>query len=346
MFKPLILTMLCALPAAIPAHAETLPGFDHIMVDAPHRPRVMEAAIWYPAGGQSYSMPLGANPVFTGTRVSFAPKLAAGRYPLIILSHGSGGNIHGMGWLAGQLALKGAIVVGVNHPGTTSGDSSPRRTVQVTERSRDIPAVIDALLAHPDFGPAIDPAQISVLGFSLGGATALHVAGAQMNREAYGAYCDRFPAASDCQFLKRGGVDPHVLPAEWEATDMREPRISAVVSVDPGFGYAMTEASLAAITARTLIVNLGDAETQWEATDAGPEGADLLAHIPDAKLVRLAPAWHFSFLGNCTSEGAKLLIEENDDPVCDEPAGGNRAALHGKAIDAIADFLGLNSKPE
>ena len=343
MFKPLILALLCTLPttATTMAQAEPLPGFDRIMVDAPHRPRVMEAAVWYPAGSQSYSVPLGANPVFAGTRVSFAPKLAEGRYPLIILSHGSGGNINGMGWLAGPLAIKGAIVVGVNHPGTTSGDSSPRRTVQVTERARDIPAVIDAVLAHPDFGPAIDPEQITVLGFSLGGATALHVAGAQMERKAYGTYCDRFPTASDCQFLGRGGVNLHDLPAEWEATDMHEPRIKTMISVDPGFGYAITEASLAKITARTLILNLGDAETQWEATDAGPKGSNLLAHIPGAQLERLAPAWHFSFLGICTPAGAELLREDNDDPVCDEPAGGDRATLHGKAIAKIADFLDL-----
>ena len=343
MFKLLALACLIALPTATLAQTDALPGFDHVMVDAPHRARPLEAAVWYPAGGESYMIPLGANPVFTGTRVSFAPKLAPGKYPLIVISHGSGGNINGLGWLAGPLAARGAIVVGVNHPGTTSGDSSPRRTVQVTERTRDIPALLDSMLAHPDFGPAIAPSRISALGFSLGGATVLHLAGAQMERPAYGTYCDRFPDASDCQFLQRGGVDPHTLPAEWEASDMAEPRISAIVSVDPGFGYAMTDTSLSAVTARTLLVNLGDAETQWAATDAGEAGADLEGRIPGAKLVRLAPAWHFSFLGECTPAGAEILIEEKDDPVCDEPKGGDRAALHRKAIAEIAGFLGLDA---
>ena len=346
MFKPLAIACLIALPAAAKAQTQSqtnaLPGFDHVMVDAPHRARPLEAAVWYPAGGESYTVPLGANPVFTGTRVSFAPKLAQGTYPLIVISHGSGGNINGLGWLAGPLAARGAIVVGVNHPGTTSGDSSPRRTVQVTERTRDIPALLDTLLAHPDFGPAIDPTRISALGFSLGGATVLHLAGAEMERPAYGQYCDRFPDASDCQFLQRGGVQPHALPAEWEATNMQEPRITSIVSVDPGFGYAMTDASLAAVTARTLLINLGDAETQWAATDAGPDGADLIGRIPGAQLTRLAPAWHFSFLGECTPAGAEILIEEKDDPVCDEPKGGDRAVLHGKAIAEIAGFLGLD----
>lgn len=339
MLKPLILATMTLLPMM--AAADSLPGYDHIQVDAPHRPRVMEAAVWYPAGGESYTIPLGANPVFTGTRVSFAPRIAEGRYPLIVVSHGSGGNIDGLGWLAGPLAVKGAIVIGVNHPGTTSRDSSPRRTVQVTERARDIPAIIDAALAHPDFGPMIDPDQITVLGFSLGGATALHVAGAQMDRAAYGAYCDRFADASDCRFLQRGGVDPHDLPAEWEATDMADPRVSAMVAVDPGFGYAMTDDSLSRITARSLIINLGDEKTQWDATEAGPAGANLVGRIPAATLTRLAPAWHFSFLGECTAEGPAFLEAEKDDPICDEPEGGNRKSLHDKAIAEIADFLSL-----
>ena len=122
---------------------------------------------------------------------------------------------------------------------------------------------------------------------------------------------------------------------------MREPGLKTVISVDPAFGYAMTTASLAAITARTLMINLGDEETQWAATDVGAKGADLLARIPGARLARLSPAWHFSFLGICTAKGADLLRAENDDPVCDDPKGGDRAALHAKAIAEIADFLGL-----
>ena len=35
------------------ASADSLPGFDRLAVEAPHRPRPLEAAIWYPAGSET-----------------------------------------------------------------------------------------------------------------------------------------------------------------------------------------------------------------------------------------------------------------------------------------------------
>jgi hypothetical protein len=39
--------------------------------------------------------------------------------------------------------------------------------------------------------------------------------------------------------------------------------------------------------------------------------------------------------------GAVILEEENDDPVCTDPAGTDRAALHGEIIAAMTAQLGL-----
>ncbi|MGL5009641.1 MAG: alpha/beta hydrolase family protein, partial [Paracoccaceae bacterium] len=155
------------------AIADPLPGFDHLAVDAPHRPRPLEASVWYPAASETYTVPIGANPAFIGTMVQVGPAVAAGPHPLVIISHGSGGNIENLGWLAEGLVARGAIVAGVNHPGATSGDSSPRQLPHIIDRTQDLSALIATLTADPAFGPAIDPAQVTALGFSLGGATVL-----------------------------------------------------------------------------------------------------------------------------------------------------------------------------
>jgi predicted dienelactone hydrolase len=322
------------------ANAEALPGFDHLTVDAPHRARPLEASIWYPAGSTTYSVPIGANPAFAGTMVQVGPAIAEGLHPLVVISHGSGGNIDNLGWLAEGLALKGALVAGINHPGATSGDSSPRRLPYVIDRTRDLAALIAALQADPSFGPSLAPGQVTALGFSLGGATVLAAGGARLDAEAFAAYCDRFgETAQDCSFMAKGGVDPHALPPEWEA-DMTIPGVSRVIAVDPAFTYAMTDASLADLP-RVQLITLGDAETGWQAVDIGPEGSNLASRLSDATRTVIAPAWHFSFLGLCTEDGPAVLEAEGEDPICDDPEGADRKAIHDQIIALLATELGL-----
>ncbi len=207
--KPLLAFLLLAQTAA----ADPLPGFDRLAVDAPHRARPLEAAVWYPAGSETYPAVIGANAVFTGTSVQVGPAIAEGAHPLVILIHGSGGNIETLGWLAEGLVAQGAVVAGVNHPGASSGDSSPRQLPMIRDRTQDVAALIAALEADPTFGPALDRGRVSVLGFSLGGATALAVGGARFDAAALRAYCDRFgPDAPECAFMARGGVDLAALP--------------------------------------------------------------------------------------------------------------------------------------
>jgi predicted dienelactone hydrolase len=323
------------------ASADSLPGFDRVTVTAAHRPSAMEARVWYPAASETYPAALGANPAFLGTKVQVGPIAAPGRHPLVIISHGSGGNIDGLGWLSEGLVARGAVVAGLNHPRSTSGDSNPRAMPLVWTRTADVAALIDTLVADPVFGPVIDADRITALGFSLGGATVLAAGGARLDRDAYAAYCDRTgAAATDCGFMLKGGVDIHSLPPEWEA-DMRVPAVSQVIAVDPGFGYAMTDASLAAMPVKVHLINLGDPSTLPPAINAGQNGADLVSRIPGASYQTVAPAWHFSFLGLCTQDAPALLEAEGEDPICDDPAGSDRRVIHDRLIADIAVDLGL-----
>lgn len=325
--------------AAQPATGPHDVGYDRFDLRAAHRAAPVAASVWYPAGARTYRGLIGDNAVFRGVPAFVGAAVAEGRFPLVLLSHGSGGNMDNLGWLSAALAAEGVMVLGVNHPGSTSGDSSPRRSVDLAARAADLSAALDALLADPAFGPKVDRERIAALGFSLGGATALALGGLRFDPAAYPAYCARLgAAAADCVFFAKGGVAPEAMPASWDSA-MADPRVSAVIAADPGFTFVATQESVAAMAVPVLLISLGR-EDLFPAADVSAAGSGLADALPDARHAVIAPAHHFSFLGLCKPDGAAVLREEQDDPVCDEPAGGDRAAVHAAAVAEVLGFLG------
>jgi predicted dienelactone hydrolase len=333
-------SLLALLLLTTAATAQSLPGFDRLTIDAPHRARPLEAMIWYPAAADTFSTAIGADAVFVGTMVQMGPAVQADAHPLVIISHGSGGNIANLGWLAEGLVARGAIVAGVNHPGATSGDSSPRQVLRVIDRTQDMAALLGMLTDDPAFAAAIDPTRITALGFSLGGLTALAAGGVRLDADAIGRYCDTFGAeASECMFITRGGVDPHALPPEVSA-DMTVPGLDRIIAVDPSLSRAFSAESLADLPPVHLI-RMGTEAVIPPARDIGPLGSNLAARIPGATFTTISPAWHFSFLGLCTADAPKILVDADEDPICDDPAGTDRAAAHAQVIADVALVLGL-----
>lgn len=329
--------------APVTGHVEPLAGYDRFDVVAAHRAVLVPGSVWYPASARTYAITIGDNPVFSGPPALVGAAAQGGKHPLILLSHGSGGNMDGLGWLSSQLALRGALVVAVNHPGTTSGDSSPRRTPRLDQRAKDLSAALDTVLADPSFGPLIDRNRISALGFSLGGTTVLGLAGGRFQRAKYRDYCLQFADQGDCVFFRKGGVDFDHLPEEMEA-DVRDPRISAIVAVEPGITDALSDESIAAMTLPVQLVGLG-APDPWRGVDVSASGSNLAARLPDATYEMIRPASHFTFLGLCKPEAAKLLEAEQDDPVCTDPQGSDRETIHARVVETVARFLGLAAAP-
>ncbi len=334
----LITALLCTASIVSSATAADFPGYERLAINAPHREAPIAASVWYQAGKTTYKSVVGDNPVFKGTPAYVGPAIADGKYPLVVLSHGSGGNMDNMGWLSSALTGQGFMVLGLNHPGSTSGDSSPRRSIDFASRAADLRATLDSFLKDPVFGPHVDIDNISVLGFSLGGATALTIAGARMDRAAYRQYCAKPGGkATDCEFFAKGGVDLAALPESWES-DMMDKRISAAIAIDPGMAYGMSGESLSAISKPVLLINLGNDE-RWKAIDVGPKGRNLSGIIPDSEYQVLAPAGHFTFLAECKPSAQQLLIDEGEDPICDDPEGTDRARIHRQIVERVVAFL-------
>lgn len=323
--------------AATPA-TEPLPGYDQFDLTLAHRSRPVAAAIWYPAENPTYRTKVGSGPIFQPTAAYMAPAIGAGKHPLILISHGSGGNADGIGWLAAGLTAKGAIVLAVNHQGSTSGDSSARRSLDLDARTQDLSGALDNILADPSFAPHIDATKIGVVGFSLGGSTALGLAGLRFDGKAQAQNCITGPEAADCGFFLRGGADFATAPGFTANT--RDPRITRAVAIDPGFGGAVTDASLSTNTIPVHLINLGET-TRLPAVDLSENGNNLANRLPHATYTVIAPANHFTFLATCKIGASALLAIEGEDPICTDPADTDRADTHTRLITDIATALGL-----
>lgn len=123
------LLLLCLTAPAFAA--ENPVGFNTVTLPDAQNNRPLELAVWYPATTTATPTLIADNAVFIGAlAVPDAPP-AAGEHPLVVLSHGYGGNWSNQVWLASALAHQGYIVAAVNHPGTTSKDRNPHTAAQL-----------------------------------------------------------------------------------------------------------------------------------------------------------------------------------------------------------------------
>ena len=266
-----ILAMIAVLGIAVVAAAAMLdtetrpapdenPGYRTSEIEVPHRDVTLPVHIWYPAKADGTPALIGQNALFYGHYVHPDASPEAGPFPVVLISHGSGGNAVQLGWIARELALSGMIVVATNHPGTTSRDSDPFQTIKIWERPADLTALLDWTLAQPDL-PA-DPAKVGVLGFSLGGHSALALSGARASKDKFVSYCaSPIEGALDCDWMEAAGVDFTTIDAAAYEADLSDPRIGATVAIDPALPLATTPESLAAIAHPVLIANLGEQDS-------------------------------------------------------------------------------------
>lgn len=322
------------------ATADDTPGYDRITVSAKHRVSPMQGFIWYPQGRKTYMNLIGDDLLFKGKPAFVGAAMADGTYPLVLISHGSGGNMDNMSWLASGISKHGAIVLGVNHPGSTSGDSSPRRSIHLWDRPQDVSAALDHILDDPHFGPHINKDEIYSVGFSMGGYTVLQLAGIQGDKQGYINYCQEMgEAAADCLFFNKGGVDFGHLDTEAFNASYVDPRIKKTVAVDPGITYALQADTVAAVPNPVQLINLGEGENLWAAIDVSSSGSGLSEALPNGTYTVIAPAHHYTFLGSCKSAAPALLKEQGEDAICDDPAGSDRDVIHERINEAIAKFL-------
>lgn len=336
-----LLTLLIALaPACLQAQSA---GLRETALHAPHHGRDMALAFWYPAPSDSPTEAFAGNPVFHPVTVARDAPALPGPHPVVVLSHGLGGHHRSLAWLAAGLARAGAVVVAVNHPGSSFGDFDLRAGLAHWTRAADLGHALDHLAADPALAGLLDLDRVAAAGFSYGGWTALQLGGVRGNLAGFAAHCaQNADRDRHCAELAAGGIDPSGFDAAlWDAPHA-DARVGRVVAIDPGLTWGLRSAQVAGLAGPALLIQLGTGADRLGATDIGDAGSGFAAHLPAAALVEIAPAAHFSVMPRCTDAGPAILAAEGDDPVCTDPACADRAAIHAAVLAAMIDFLGLD----
>jgi predicted dienelactone hydrolase len=213
--------------------------------------------IWYPAdpGAEEKPQLLGPsdNPLFDAGRAAADAALAPmpAEFPLILLSHGTGGIAGNLAWLGTALARAGYVAAAVNHPGNNWIDGYTVAGFTLWwERACDLSAVIDGMLADPTFMTRIDAARIGGAGFSLGGYTMIAIAGGITSLAHFREFC----ASPDAENAWQAPPEFPDLRAKAEALadsdeafraalandsrSYRDQRVRAVLAMAPGCGPA------------------------------------------------------------------------------------------------------------
>ena len=210
------------------------------------------------------------------------------KFPLVILSHGSGGEYSNHTWLIDSLVENGFIVAALNHPLNTTRDNTDEGVISVWHRPRDITVLLDYLLKDSKWVDVIDENRIGAAGFSSGGYTVLALAGAIYDPELMSAYCTSEERGKDCELA----TDSSSVDFGDSSASYKDERIKSVFSMAPAVGSAITKESLTKIRLPVFIIASKDDEL------VSPKyGAMRYAeNIPTSDLVLLPSGGHFIFL--------------------------------------------------
>ena len=166
-------------------------------------PRPLRYTCWYPTDSpqEETEILLGppGQPLFRmGCAIVAAPLSAAStQYPVVLVSHGTGGSADGMGWLGCRLAARGYVALGISHHGNTVLEPYlPQGFLCWSERAEDLSVGLDQLLEHPSFRDRLDTSRVFAAGFSLGGYTVMALAGALTNLDLFTQFITANPGSA------------------------------------------------------------------------------------------------------------------------------------------------------
>jgi len=311
---------------------------------------VLAATVWYPAAASAVEHPVeipGLSQIFILGNAAQDAELVASpaKFPMIVISHGTGGSALTIAWLGTELAAHGYIAVAVNHPGNNGTEAYTAQGFSTWwERARDLSVVIDAMLADSMFGGRIDFKRIGAAGFSLGGYTMIEIAGGITDPQAFIEFCSSPRADRICKsppefptlledFEKLSKNDVEFQAALRHSGDSyRDPRVRAVFAMAPALGPAFHTGSLAKISIPVRIV-AGESDANVPIASSAKYFA---ANIPGAELTIFpGNVAHYVFLDSCTDAGRKARPG-----LCTDGAGVDRDAIHAKTAALAVEFFG------
>lgn len=322
------------------AHADAdHTGLAELTVSDSRSDRPLSGFFWYPTAQTGTAETVHTNAVWEGIDVIKDAAPEAGKHPFVVLSHGMYGNAMNQTWLADALVGEGYIVAAISHPGTSTWLRDEDHARALWDRPRDISRVIDHALSDPALSAHIDPDRIYMAGHSLGGFTAVALAGGRFDPAAFDAFCASDAADIGCKALANWKVARSDDDRIQMAQDLSDPRIKAFAVYDLGGTQTFSAQSLAAIERPMLVMG---APVDIAGMNLDTESRALSALLPAEEVTYLEPATlsHFDFLGICKPAGFEILqTEEPGDEIICRDGGAARAQDHAMILKAtVAQF--------
>lgn len=300
-------------------------GFSRISV--PDAEGAFDVMIWYPIAG--VEKPWQAGP-FTVNATLNGEFSNAQRFPLVLLSHGSGGAPLAHRQLAESLARQGIVVVAPNHLGDAAG--RPRAASQatiLTARPRQAIEALKAVLDDKRFADHVDPDRMGMIGFSAGGYTGLVLAGASPDFDRATAYCAG-AGRSDPGSCRPGQNKPEAAPAlldGWQRPTMAG--MKALVLMDP-LSMFFASKDLSNVTVPILLLRPKD--TSY--LNAEQNALALSQNLPSPPKQIEVDGSHFVFIDPCPDA---LMLEAPS--ICKDADGVDRISVHRQLEAETAKFL-------
>lgn len=148
------------------------------------RNRPLPTEIWYPTLDTLIKKGGKENPkqLFKTIKSIRNATISNGKFPLLLVSHGTGGNRFSLTWFIERMVKEGYVVVSLDHYGNSTFNKIPREFVKWWERAIDVQFVLTNILNDQEIGTKIDTSRIGGVGFSLGGYTNIALAGGYVDR--------------------------------------------------------------------------------------------------------------------------------------------------------------------
>lgn len=321
-------------------------GFREVSVPDLDHDRPLSVALWYPIAADGPRQQIADTPVFVGVSVIRDAQPKQGPHAVVLLSHGYGGSWRNLSWLAGDLAARGYVVAAPNHPGTTFGDMNSSQTKRLWKRPDDLRRTLDWLLAHENLFGGVAANKIAAVGHSLGGWTVAELAGARWDTGLVTPHCSERFGKVACTIYGGLGMTGNSDPAL--ATDLRDARVRAVITLDLGPARGYTRQSLADVNVPFLVMAASDDIDPDTARDndiaaTNKDSAYLAQHLPSSKTdYVVAPGTlHFSFMQVCKPDAVALIQKQSpgEEFVCRDAGSDTRQQKHLWIEDKIVGFL-------
>jgi predicted dienelactone hydrolase len=243
------------------------------------------------------------------------------RLPLVVISHGTGGSPWTYRGMAVHLARAGFVVALPEHPGNNRSDNSLANTAANLEnRPRHVRLVLDAIFEDAELGKRLSAGGVGVIGHSMGGYTALAMAGGRPSS---------FPNESP-------DGQARAIPV------VHDPRVRALVLLAPASPWFMAEGALAGVEIPILMRT-----AEHDEHTLAMHAEIILRGVPHPGRIdhRVVPnAGHFSF-----QSPFPPAMTRPEFPPSQDPAGFDRAAfqpvLHAEILAFLRASLGSETRP-